>query len=335
MQDTEVTIRRLRRLKDLGVRLAIDDFGTGYSSLGYLQRFPIDIIKVGKAVRGQPRARRGRVGAGARRSSSWPTRSACRPWPRASSARAAGAPPDDGMRPRPGVPFRPPARGGRRGCAGQGFTGGAKRVKMRGMAADTPHVGHPDPASGTPRTGGASEAMQAVARLLSVAADQQAPGVVRERLAGEARTFFGVEQVVLLAVRASEARVEPIAASPEHRWRRGALALASFPRSRGWSRAAARRGARRGGGGRAAERARRRRGSGRHPPPAAHAHRRRRAPRAGAGLRRRARVRARGGGGRRRVRHGGRGEPRPAGARARATPSRWPSRRRSRARRSR
>ena len=29
MQDTEVTIRRLRRLKDLGVRLAIDDFGTG------------------------------------------------------------------------------------------------------------------------------------------------------------------------------------------------------------------------------------------------------------------------------------------------------------------
>ena len=48
MQDTEVTIRRLRRLKDLGVRLAIDDFGTGYSSLGYLQRFPIDIIKVAK-----------------------------------------------------------------------------------------------------------------------------------------------------------------------------------------------------------------------------------------------------------------------------------------------
>ena len=42
------TLRRLHALKALGVQLAIDDFGTGYSSLGYLQQFPIDVLKVDK-----------------------------------------------------------------------------------------------------------------------------------------------------------------------------------------------------------------------------------------------------------------------------------------------
>ncbi len=48
MQDTDATMERLSGLKRLGVKLAIDDFGTGYSSLGYLQRFPLDRIKVAK-----------------------------------------------------------------------------------------------------------------------------------------------------------------------------------------------------------------------------------------------------------------------------------------------
>jgi diguanylate cyclase (GGDEF)-like protein len=36
----------LRELKDLGVALSVDDFGTGYSSLAYLQRFPVDELKI-------------------------------------------------------------------------------------------------------------------------------------------------------------------------------------------------------------------------------------------------------------------------------------------------
>jgi EAL domain-containing protein (putative c-di-GMP-specific phosphodiesterase class I)/GGDEF domain-containing protein len=38
--------RQLEALKELGVMLALDDFGTGYASLAYLQRFPVDILKI-------------------------------------------------------------------------------------------------------------------------------------------------------------------------------------------------------------------------------------------------------------------------------------------------
>jgi diguanylate cyclase (GGDEF)-like protein len=46
--DHTTALRKLRALKKLGVRLAVDDFGTGYSSLHYLQRFPVDMLKIAK-----------------------------------------------------------------------------------------------------------------------------------------------------------------------------------------------------------------------------------------------------------------------------------------------
>jgi diguanylate cyclase (GGDEF)-like protein len=48
MDDVDVVRERFAQLKELGVGLALDDFGTGYSSLGYLDKFPIDIIKIDK-----------------------------------------------------------------------------------------------------------------------------------------------------------------------------------------------------------------------------------------------------------------------------------------------
>lgn len=49
MDDPQMVIDALTKLKGEGISIALDDFGTGYSSLSYLQKLPIDRLKVDRA----------------------------------------------------------------------------------------------------------------------------------------------------------------------------------------------------------------------------------------------------------------------------------------------
>jgi diguanylate cyclase (GGDEF)-like protein/PAS domain S-box-containing protein len=49
MTDTKTALVALRALRGIGVHLTVDDFGTGYSSLTYLQRFPVEGLKIDRS----------------------------------------------------------------------------------------------------------------------------------------------------------------------------------------------------------------------------------------------------------------------------------------------
>lgn len=49
MKDIETAVSKLRQLRAIGIGLSIDDFGAGYSSLSYLNRLPVNTLKIDRS----------------------------------------------------------------------------------------------------------------------------------------------------------------------------------------------------------------------------------------------------------------------------------------------
>ena len=119
MRDVVTTTQRLDALKALGVRIDVDDFGEGHSSLAYLASLPLDLIKIPKTFvdrLGEPDANVALVRAIVELARSFGLRTVVEG---IEGARPDGAAPAPRVRPRAGLPVRPP-RGCRRGGPARG-----------------------------------------------------------------------------------------------------------------------------------------------------------------------------------------------------------------------
>lgn len=49
IESLEVAIKIIEKIRLMGLKIALDDFGTGYASLHYLNRLPIDVVKIDRS----------------------------------------------------------------------------------------------------------------------------------------------------------------------------------------------------------------------------------------------------------------------------------------------
>ena len=193
MQTAVVALGTLDSLRALGIRLAIDDFGTGYSSLAYLRRFPVDTLKLDKAM----------IDDLASDGNARAIVTAVRDMARALSLEVVVegierveqdvAPARTGSHARAGLFLRPPATGAglrRAAGAGDGRHAGARRADDDG---DREHVADPRLRRAGRRVGGArddaldrrrdgeAEDVAEDHRVDHPALGRRAPGDVRQR----------------------------------------------------------------------------------------------------------------------------------------------------------